>query len=300
MKVLIAGASGFLGGALVEELTVHQHQVHTLVRRPARTPTEIEWHPERPELDADRLRGFAAVICLSGAGIGDRRWTPAYKQELVDSRVRPTSLLAKSIAALPMTQRPRTLISASAVGYYGDRGDELLPESADAGTGFLAELVVEWEGAAQAAADAGARVALLRTGLVLSARGGLLARLLPIFRAGAGGKLGSGRQYQPWITLADEVAAIRFVLETESLRGPINLVGPAPVRNSEFATELGRALNRPAMLPAPAFALRLALGEFADEGALASQRAVPERLEAAGFEFEHRTVRSALDWAINH
>ena len=185
MKVLIAGGSGFLGQALTRELTEHGHQVHLLVRRPARAATEVEWHPEYGGLDPDALRGYAAVVGLSGAGIGDRRWTPAYKQELVDSRIRPTETLAKTLAFLPQAQRPRTFLSASAVGYYGDRGDDLLPETGGAGSGFLAELVVRWEAATQPAADAGVRVVTLRTGLVLSARGGLLARLIPLYRKGS-------------------------------------------------------------------------------------------------------------------
>ena len=298
MKVLIAGASGFIGQALIQELTEHGHLVHTLVRRPARSGTEVEWHPEHGSMDPDALRGYAAVVGLSGAGIGDKRWTPSYKQELVDSRIKPTGVLAKALAFLPQTQRPRTFLSASAVGYYGSRGDELLPETGGAGDGFLADLVVRWEAATQPAVDAGVRVVPLRTGLVLSARGGLLARLIPLYRRGLGGRLGSGQQFQPWITLADEVGAIRFLLESDQVNGAVNLAGPAPVRNQEFSTELGRVLNRPALLPVPRLALRAALGEFANSGALASQRVIPERLLSAGYRFQHDTLRSALEWAV--
>lgn len=298
MNVLIAGASGLLGRALTRELTEHGHVVHSLVRRPARTATEVEWHPEHGSLDPDALRGYAAVVGLSGAGIGDRRWTPAYKQELLDSRIKPTSTLAKALAFLPMAQRPRTLLSASAVGYYGDRGEDPLPETGGAGSGFLADLVVRWEAATQPAADAGVRVVTMRTGLVLTAQGGLLARLIPLYRRGLGGRLGSGQQYQPWISLADEVAGIRFLLESERIHGPVNLAGPAPVRNSEFSAELGRVLHRPALLPVPRLALRAAVGEFANAGALASQRVIPERLLAAGYRFRHDNLRSALEWAI--
>ncbi|MFL6163131.1 MAG: TIGR01777 family oxidoreductase [Jatrophihabitantaceae bacterium] len=298
MKVLIAGASGFLGRALADELTAHGHTVHTLVRRPAKAATEIEWHPEHGALDPDALRGYAAVVGLSGAGIGDRRWTTSYKRELVDSRVKPISTLAKALAFLPQAQRPRTLMSASAVGYYGDRGDDVLPESGGAGAGFLSDLVVRWESATEPAAEAGTRVLTLRTGLVLSARGGLLARLIPLYRKGLGGQLGSGKQYQPWISLADEVGAIRFLLESERVRGPVNLVGPAPVTNQEFSAELGRVLHRPTVLTAPRLALRLALGEFANAGVLASQRVIPERLLAVGYRFKHDNVRSALEWAV--
>jgi uncharacterized protein (TIGR01777 family) len=304
MNVLIAGASGFLGRALTQELTDHGHRVHTLVRRPARTSSEIEWHPERGSLDPDALRGYAAVVGLSGAGIGDRRWTPAYKQELLDSRLQPTGALAKALAFLPMAQRPRTFLNASAVGYYGNRADELLPEGAGAGSGFLADLVVQWEAATQPAVEAGVRVLTLRTGLVLSARGGLLARLLPLYRYGLGGRLGSGQQFWPWISLADEVGAIRFLLEAErwphndGLPGAVNLAGPAPVRNHEFSAELARLLNRPALLAVPRLGLRLAVGEFANPGPLASERVVPERLLAAGYRFQHEDLRSALAWAL--
>jgi uncharacterized protein len=298
VKVLIAGGSGFLGQALTSELVAHQHTVHTLVRRPARTRTEIEWHPEYGELDPDALRGYTAVVGLSGAGIGDRRWTPSYKRELVDSRIKTTGTLAKALAWLPQAQRPRTFLNASAAGYYGNRGDEPLPENAGAGSGFLADLVVRWEAATQPAADAGVRVLTVRTGLALSARGGLLARLIPLYRRGLGGQLGSGQQYQPWISLADEVGAIRFLLESDRLHGPVNLAGPAPVRNQEFSAELGRVLHRPALLPVPRLALRVALGEFANAGALASLRMIPERLLAAGYQFQHDNLRSALAWAV--
>jgi uncharacterized protein (TIGR01777 family) len=298
VKVLIAGGSGFLGQALTSELTAHQHTVHTLVRRPARSSTEVEWHPEYGDLDPDALRGYTAVVGLSGAGIGDHRWTASYKRELVDSRTKTTGTLAKALAWLPQAQRPRTFLNASAVGYYGNRGDEPLPENAGAGNGFLADLVVQWEAATQPAVDAGVRVLTVRTGLVLSAHGGLLARLIPLYRRGLGGQLSSGQQYQPWISLADEVGAIRFLLESDRLHGPINLAGPAPVRNQEFSAELGRVLHRPALLPVPRLALRVALGEFANAGALASQRVIPERLLAAGYRFQHDNVRSALAWAV--
>jgi uncharacterized protein (TIGR01777 family) len=300
MKVLIAGGSGFLGQALASELIAHQHLVHTLVRRPAAGATEIEWHPERGELDPAVLRGYDAVVGLSGAGIGDKRWTPEYKRELLDSRLQPTGTLAAALAALPAGERPSTFLSASAIGYYGDRGDLPLPESAAAGTGFLADLVRSWEAATAPAAEAGVRVVTLRTGLVLSAGGGLLKRLVPLFKLGAGGRLGSGRQYQSWISLADEVGAIRYLLTAEQVAGPVNLAGPAPVRNDEFSSQLGRVLHRPALLPAPAFGIRLVLGEFADEGALASQRVIPQRLLDSGYQFQHPDLHSALAWAVQN
>lgn len=300
MKVLIAGASGFLGHALREELIAHRHLVHTLVRRPPQSPNEIEWHPEHADLDPDKLKGFGAIIGLSGAGIGDKRWTPEYKQELVASRTKPTEVLARAMAALPQVQRPGVFINASAIGFYGERGDTELTETADAGEGFLADLVVDWEAATVPAADAGIRVATLRTGLVLAAGGGLLARMVPLFKLGVGGRLGSGQQWQSWISLADEVGAIRYVLDHDSISGPVNLTAPAPVRNTAFTAELARQLGRPAILPAPAFGLRLVLGEFADEGVLASQRVLPEVLERSGYEFQHPDLPSALKWALQH
>lgn len=296
----MAGASGFLGKAVVADLRSHGHEVSTLVRRTPASESEFEWHPQRGELDPLALAGADAVISMSGAGIADKRWTPAYRQVLVQSRVQPTTTIARAMAGLPAELRPATLLSASAIGYYGERGDEPLPESAAAGTGFLADLVRRWEAATEPAGDAGVRVATLRTGLVLSATDGLLKRMVPLFKLGAGGKLGSGRQYQAWITLADEVAAIRHILLTEQLEGPVNLTGPEPVRNSEFTAELAKALHRPALLPAPAFGLRLVLGQFADEGVLISQRVLPEKLLTSGYRFEHADIRSALTWAIDN
>lgn len=300
MKVVLAGASGFLGTALVDDLRGGGHQVSTLVRRAPASATEIEWHPDRAELDPVAVAGADAVISLSGAGIGDKRWTPAYRKLLVDSRVQPTSTIATALAQLPADQRPAAFLSASAIGYYGDRGAEPLPETASAGSGFLPDLVRQWEAATEAASQAGVRVATLRTGLVLSAKGGLMKRLVPLFKLGLGGKLGSGRQYQAWITLADEIAAIRHVLLDEQLAGPVNLVGPAPVPNAEFSAELAKVLHRPAVFPAPAFGLRLALGDFADEGVLVSQRVLPEKLVGSDYQFQHSDLRSALEWAVRN
>jgi uncharacterized protein (TIGR01777 family) len=300
VRVVIAGASGFLGNALVSDLRKDGHQVDTLVRRTPASGAEFEWHPERGELDPQLLAGADAVVCLSGAGVADKRWSDAYRQVLVQSRLQPTSTIADALAGLAPQLRPGTFLSASAIGYYGERGDQPLPESATAGTGFLAELVRRWEAATEPAGRAGVRVVMLRTGLVLSSTGGLMKRLVPLFKLGAGGKLGSGRQYQSWITLADEIGAIRHALETEQLEGPVNLVGPEPVRNAEFSAALASAVHRPALVPAPAFGLRLALGKFADEGVLVSQRVLPEKLLASGYRFEHADLRSALVWAIDN
>lgn len=300
MKVVVTGASGFIGTALVADLRGHGHQVSTLVRRSPVSESEFQWHPERGELDPLVLAGADAVISLSGAGVADKRWTEAYRQVLVQSRVQPTTTIARALAELPAERRPESFLSASAIGYYGDRADEPLPESATAGAGFMADLVRRWEAATEAASAAGVRVVTLRTGLVLSRTGGLMKRLIPLFKMGAGGRLGSGRQYQPWITLADEIGAIRHILQAQQLQGPVNMVGPEPVPNAEFSAELARALHRPAMLPAPAFGLRLVLGDFADEGVLLSQRVLPEKLIASGYRFEHADVRSALAWALAH
>jgi uncharacterized protein (TIGR01777 family) len=300
VRVTLAGSSGFLGQALAQSLTEHGHQVRALVRRPARMAAETEWHPESGPLDPEALRGQDAVISLSGAGISDKRWTSDYKKLLIASRVQPTAAIAAALTALDPANRPRVFLSASAVGYYGDRGEEVLSEDSGQGTGFLADLVGQWEAATAPAAAAGVRVATLRTGLVLAASGGLLTRLIPLFKFGLGGKLGSGRQYQPWITLADEIAAIRHVLETSSLSGPVNLVGPAPVTNAELSSVLGQLLHRPSIFPTPAFGIRIVLGEFANEGALASQRARPEALLESGFTFQHTDIRAALHWALSH
>jgi uncharacterized protein (TIGR01777 family) len=300
VKLVIAGASGFIGKASVLDLRDHGHQVTTLVRRSPVSESEVEWHPDRGELDPAALAGADSVISLSGAGIADKRWTPAYQQVLVQSRLQPTSTIAGVLADMPAELRPKSFLSSSAIGYYGDRGDEPLTESATPGTGFMADLVRRWEAATEPASHAGVRVVTLRTGLVLSATGGLLKRMVPLFKMGVGGRLGSGRQFQSWITLADEVAAIRYLVATDGVEGPVNMVGPAPVSNAEFTAELARALHRPALLPAPAWGLRLALGGFADDGVLASQRVLPEKLTTSGYRFDHADLPSALAWAIAH
>lgn len=293
MRIVVAGASGFLGTRLVEALIADGHEVRRLVRRPATTPDETRWHPEQGVLDPAVLTRTDAVINLCGAGIGDKRWTDAYRQELRDSRIIPTRLLAATLADLSTAGRAPTLLNSSAVGYYGDRGDEVITEQTPGGRGFLADLSRDWEAATEPARDAGARVVLLRTGLPLHPDGGLLKPLMLPFRLGAGGKIGSGRQYVPWISLADWLAAMLYLLADSRITGPVNLTGPAPATNAEFTKALAAALHRPAILPIPGFALHAVAGDLADE-ALASMRVVPEALTASGFTFQHPTVERAL------
>ena len=293
MQVVVAGASGLIGSALTASLRADGHHVKTLVRHPVSEPDVDSWEPARGLLDPDFLRGADAVVCLNGVGVADRRWTDAYKQAIVASRVDPVATVARTLADLAENGgRPSVFIAASAIGYYGDAGDREVTESDPAGDSFLCEVCVQWEAAAEPARLAGVRVTHLRTGLVLAKGAGLLKPLVPIIKAGLGGRLGSGQQFMPWISLADEIAAIRFLLEHD-IAGPVNLVGPAPVRNAEFVKTLGHVLHRPSVLAVPGFAMRLAAGEVASE-ALGGQRAVPNRLLAAGFEFTHRDLESTL------
>jgi uncharacterized protein (TIGR01777 family) len=293
MRILVSGASGLVGRALCARLPAAGHAVVRLVRRAATRPDEVAWDPVAGTLDPAALAGFDAVVHLAGAGIADRRWTPARRRELVDSRVRSTTLLANALAAAPSP--PRVLLSASASGWYGDRGDEPLAETSGPGTGFLAGLARAWEGAAAPAAAAGIRVAHPRTGVVLAPHGGALAKLLPLFRLGLGGPLGSGAQWWSWITLDDLLASFVHAIGHADVRGPFNAATPSPLTNAGFTRALGRALRRPAWLPAPAFALRLALGrDLADEALLSSQRLVPALLERTGFRFGDPELEPAL------
>lgn len=297
MKVLVSGASGLIGTALVPALRSAGHDVVSLVRHEPSRPSEIRWDPAKGVLRAADLAGVQAAVHLAGAGIADKRWTDAYKQTVLDSRVTGTSLLARTLAALD--PRPQVLLSASAVGFYGDTGATAVTEDAEPGRGFLADVCVAWEAATAPASDAGIRTAHLRTGIVLSASGGSLKRQLPLFRLGVGGPLASGRQYVSWVTLADEVAAIVFLLSAAGVSGAVNLTGPAPVTNAEFTAALARQVHRPALLRVPGFALRLVLGEFAEEGVVVGQRVLPAVLEAAGFSFTSRDIASALATAVS-
>lgn len=296
MRVVVSGSSGLIATALLERLRNEGHEPVRLVRRPAAGDGEISWDPAAGRIDTASLEGADAVVHLAGAGIGDKRWTAAHRQLILSSRQSGTSLLASTLAAL--TRRPRVFLSGSAIGYYGDRGDEVLSESSAPGDGFLSEVCQVWEAATAPAASAGIRTVCLRTGIVLSAKGGALRKQLLLFRLGLGGRMGSGRQWTSWITLDDEVRAIVHLLGS-SLAGPVNLVAPEPATNAQFARSLGRALKRPAVLPVPKFAPRLLLGrEMADELLFASQRVVPAKLEADGFTFEANHLDDAWAFAL--
>lgn len=289
-RVAIAGASGLIGGALSRWLRDRGHDVVHLVRRDPIAPSERPWHPTRGRLEGWVLEDVDSVVHLGGAGIGDRRWTPAYKQLLRRSRIESTRLLAETLAA---GAGPTRLVVASAVGFYGDRGDEVLTSASSGSNDFLGRLVHDWEAAAQPAKDAGVPVVHARTGIVLSSKGGALTPMLRLGRLGLGGPLGTGRQWMPWITLTDVVGAYTHLVEGPPLHGPVNLTAPHPVRQRELARALGRHLHRPAVLPVPRLALRVALGEFAHD-VLASQRVLPQRLQRAGFTHEHPHLPDAL------
>jgi hypothetical protein len=292
-RILITGSSGLIGSALVSLLTAGGHRVIRLVRsEPRAAENEVHWDPTAGRIDASRLEGLDAVVHLAGENIGAARWTPERKARLRESRVKGTQLLCDSLAKL--SARPQVLVSASAIGYYGNRGDEILHEESPPGSGFLAEMAREWEAATEAAANAGIRVVNLRIAVVLSATGGALARMLMPFRLGVGGILGDGKQYMSWIALDDLVQAIVHSITTESLRGPVNAGSPHPVTNYEFTKTLGRVLGRPTFLPMPSFAARLAFGEMADELLLAGTRVEPTKLLASGFKFRQPELESAL------
>ena len=310
MRIALTGSSGLIGTTLVRALRSDGHDIVRLVRGAATSPDEISWDPARGTLDPAVLQDVGAVINLAGAPVGAHRWSAKQKQLIRSSRVDSTTTLSLALAAAE--PRPRLLLSASAIGWYGDTGELAVDETTPAGTGFFPSVVRAWEGATVPAEAAGVRVLHLRTGLVLTSSGGLLGDgvalpggidlpLLTIFKLGGGGNLGNGRQWQSWISLADEIGAIQFLLaeaEAHDLRGAVNLTGPAPVRNSELTKSLGRALHRPTLVPVPKAALRLAVGEFADD-ALASQRVLPTVLLGAGYIFQHQTIDQAIDAALH-
>ena len=293
--VAIAGSSGLIGSALMYALRATDHRVVRIVRREASNRDEVFWDPDTGEFDPKALRGVDAAVNMCGINVGAKRWSGAFKQSLRDSRIDPTEVLSAAVAEAGVG----VLINASAVGYYGDTGHRVADETAPVGRGFLAQLCRDWEAATAAAQQAGVRVVLARTGVVLSPRGGMLSRLRPLFSLGLGARLGNGRQYIPWISLEDEVRALMFALFHDELSGPVNFTGPAPVTNAEFTAAMGRTVHRPTPLAVPGFALRILLGEFAEEGLLAGQRAIPAALENAGYEFRHNTVGEALAYATS-
>lgn len=297
MRILTAGVSGFLGTRLTDRLSAQGHDLVRLVRRPPRGSGEIQWNPAAGQLDPAAVAGADAVINLAGAGVGDKRWSDAHKNLIRSSRVDSTSTLATTIAGLTPADRPKALLNASAVGWYGDTGDRPVEEDAPAGDGFLADVCRVWEAATRPAEDAGVRVVRLRTGLPLHRDGGMLKPQLLPFTLGIGGKLGSGRQWVPWISMEDWLGAMTFLLAHNELGGPVNMVGPGPVTNAEFTRELAATLHRPAVMPIPSLALRVALGEFANE-AVRSQRVLPGVLGRAGFTFRHPDLPTALKAAL--
>ncbi|MFJ1702198.1 TIGR01777 family oxidoreductase [Kitasatospora sp. NPDC088346] len=301
MRIAVTGSTGLIGSALVRSLLADGHQVVRLVRRRSRTGPQADgtvgvgWNPHLLRVDTAGLEGVDAVVHLAGAGVGDRRWTDSYKREIRDSRVLGTEAIAGALAGLK--RPPQVLVSGSAVGYYGQTGDRVIDERDGAGDDFLASVCVEWEAAARPAAEAGIRVVHPRTGLVLAAGGGAGARLFPLFKLGLGGRLGSGEQYWSVISLADEVAALRFLLDTPEVSGPVNLVGPDPVTNRRLTEVLGRVLGRPTVFTVPHLALQAALGEMAVEVS-GSHRVVPRALLDAGFVFRHPDAESVVRAAL--
>lgn len=292
VDVLVSGSRGLIGSALVPALEEGGYRVWRLVRSGGSSGDEVRWDPSSGTIDAAGLEGVDAVVHLAGESIAEGRWTPAKKARILESRVQGTSLLSATVAGLP--RPPRVMVSTSAVGYYGDRGNELLREDSGAGSDFLARVCQEWERAADPARAAGIRVVRPRIGIVLSPEGGALGKTLPIFKLGAGGRIGSGRQYWPWVALDDVVGAILHALSTESLEGPVNVGSPNPLTNAEYTKILGHVLNRPTVFPFPAPAARLMLGEVADALLLASQRMEPAKLKETNYQFRYPELEGAL------
>jgi uncharacterized protein (TIGR01777 family) len=291
MKIVVSGASGLIGTQLVAKLSGSGHEVIRLVRRSPKSG-EIQWNPKSGTLDAAALEGADAVIHLSGAGIGDKRWTAGYRKEILDSRTTTTALLATTMASL--SRKPSVFLSGSAIGIYGARNDEQLTEVSTHGTGFLADVCEQWEAAAKPAVDAGIRTVYLRTGIVLTPKGGALKKLLPLFKLGVGGKFGNGKQWQSWISIDDEIGAIEHLL-TANVSGAVNLTAPNPVTNAEVTKVLASVLKRPAIVPVPTFAPKILLGgELADALLFTGQRVIPAALNASGYMFKHTTLESAF------
>lgn len=293
MKIAITGASGLIGRSLTSSLINDGHQVVPVVRRPASGADEsIEWNPANGTIEATKFEGVDAVVHLAGAGIGDKRWSDSYKREILESRTKGTALLASTLASLDIP--PSVMVSGSAIGYYGDTGDTAVDETAPAGNDFLAKVCVDWEAAAAPAIEAGIRVPFLRTGIVLTTDGGALAKMLPLFRFGLGGRMGSGKQWWSWISMADEIGAIRWLIDHD-ISGPVNATAPSPVTNREFTKALGEAMHRPTLAPVPSFGPKLLLGgELADALLFTSTRVLPSVLEDSGYSFAHPTIEAGL------
>ncbi len=292
MKILIGGSHGLVGSALVKSLEAQGHEVFRLVRHAPNRATEIEWSPDRYSIALALIEGFDAVVNLAGESIADGRWTDEKKRRIRESRVKGTKLLGDALANLSVP--PKTFICASAIGYYGNRGDELLTEESPGGNDFLSEVCNEWEQATALAAEKGIRVVNARFGIILDQEGGALKKMLPPFRMGVGGKIGSGKQWMSWITLEDVINALNFALANDSLRGPVNYVAPNPVTNAEFTKTLGKVLSRPTLFPVPAFAIKLLFGEMGETLLLGSLRVAPTRLEQAGYQFKHAELAAGL------
>ncbi len=296
MKLLISGSHGLVGTTLINSLVSPDHDVYRLVRHYAESDSEIEWSPDRYSIALARLEGFDAVVHLAGESIAEGRWTEEKKKRIRESRVKGTRLLGDALANL--SNPPKTFISASAIGYYGDRGDEVLTEKSEPGKDFLSEVCVEWEQATALAAEKGIRVVNCRFGIILDATGGALAKMLPPFRMGVGGKVGSGKQWMSWIALDDVIGGIKFALANDSIKGPVNFVAPAPVTNAGFTKTLGKALARPTIFPIPAFGVRLLFGEMADALLLSSQRVESAVLQSSGYLFKYAQLDNALRHAL--
>jgi uncharacterized protein (TIGR01777 family) len=292
MDIAITGSSGLIGSALIEALRARGDRVVRVVRR-SPGADEVQWDIDAGTIDAEGLEGIDAVVHLAGEGIGEKKWTPEQKRKVKESRTKGTALLSDALAGL--TNKPSVFISGSAIGYYGNRGDEVLLESSTPGNDFLSEVVTAWEDSADSARDAGIRVAHIRTGIVLSTKGGALKEQLPFFKLGIGGKFGDGSQYWSWISITDQVAAILHILDG-NISGPVNVTAPNPTTNAEFTTTLGKALNRPTFLPTPRFAVNIRLGaELAEALLFTSARVLPDVLQKSGFTFTHETLESALE-----
>lgn len=292
MKILIGGSHGLVGTALIKSLEAQGHEIFRLVRHAPTSKTEVEWSPDRYSIALARIEGFDAVVNLAGESIAEGRWTDDKKRRIRESRVKGTKLLGDALANL--TVPPKTFVCASAIGYYGNRGDERLTETSAAGDDFLAKVCAEWEGATTLATEKGIRVVNARFGVILDTNGGALKKMLPPFRMGLGGRIGSGKQWMSWIALDDVVAGILFALAKHSIKGPVNFVAPVPVTNAVFTKTLGKVLSRPTVLPVPAFAIKLLFGEMGEALLLGGQRVGPERLVGEGFQFSYPQLESAL------